>query len=246
MNRFPMIALLAGGALLQSPLVPVARADAWNKKTIVDFSRPVEVPGAVLQPGKYVMKLVESQSDRHIVQFSNERENKVYATVLAIPAYRLQPTGKTVITFYEMPGGQPEAMRTWFYPGDNFGQEFAYPKRRAEQLMQTTSSNVPTAPVATQESTLKSRDPEPTPTEPPPQAIEEKPTPQPEVALNTPAPTPEPQPQAEPQPTPTPAPVAERPARMPSTASEFPLAGLVGLFSILAALAVRSFANRMA
>jgi len=239
MNRFPLIALLAGGALLTSPLVPDARADAWNKKTIVDFSRPVEVPGAVLQPGKYVMKLVDSQSDRHIVQFSNERENQVYATVLAIPAYRLQPTGKTVITFYEMPGGQPEAIRTWFYPGDNFGQEFAYPKRRAEQLIQTTSSNAP-APTTI----LKSRDPEPTPIEPPPAAAEEKPAPQPEVALNTPAPTPEPQ--AEPAPQPTPAPVAEKPTRMPSTASEIPLAGLVGLLSILGALAVRSFANRMA
>jgi len=240
MNRLPMIATLVGGALLLSPLVPAARADAWNKKTIVDFSQPVEIPGTVLQPGKYVMKLVDSQSDRHIVQFSNERENHVYATILAIPAYRQQPSGKTVITFYEMPGGQPEAIRTWFYPGDNYGQEFAYPKRRALQLTQTTT--VPSAS-STQESTLKSREPEPTPTEPVPEAIEEKPTPQPEVALNSPAPTPEPEPQAEPQPTQAPAPV--QPATMPKTSSELPLAGLIGLVSIFGALAIRALANRM-
>lgn len=242
MNRLPMIAILVGGALLLSPLVPAARADAWNKKTIVDFSQPVEIPGVVLQPGKYVMKLVDSQSDRHIVQFSNERENHVYATILAIPAYRQQPSGKTVITFYEMPGGQPEAIRTWFYPGDNYGQEFAYPKRRALQLTQTTSYNVPSS---LQESTLKSREPEPTPTEPVPEAIEEKPTPQPEVALNSPAPTPEPEPQAEPQPTQAPAPV--QPAtRMPKTSSELPLAGLIGLVSIFGALAIKALANRIA
>jgi len=240
MNRLPMIAALVGGALLLSPLVPAARADAWNKKTIVDFSQPVEIPGTVLQPGKYVMKLVDSQSDRHIVQFSNERENHVYATILAIPAYRQQPSGKTVITFYEMPGGQPEAIRTWFYPGDNYGQEFAYPKRRALQLTQTTTV---ASASSTQESTLKSREPEPTPTEPVPEAIEEKPTPQPEVALNSPAPTPEPEPQAEPQPTQAPAPV--QPATMPKTSSELPLAGLIGLVSIFGALAIRALANRM-
>ena len=51
-------------------------------------------------------------------------------TILAIPNYRLQPTGKTVFTFWETPPGQPKALRAWFYPGDNFGQEFAYPKIR--------------------------------------------------------------------------------------------------------------------
>ena len=30
---------------------PEARADEWNKKTIVTFSGPVEIPGQVLQPG---------------------------------------------------------------------------------------------------------------------------------------------------------------------------------------------------
>src|SRR5438477_6758825 len=131
MHRFPVFALLCS-VTLPLPLANVARADAWNKKTIVDFSRPVEVPGVVLQPGKYVLKLVDSPSNRNIVQISNARENHVYATVLTIPAYRQQPADKTVFTFYEMPAGQPEALHTWFYPGDTYGQEFPYPKRRAE------------------------------------------------------------------------------------------------------------------
>jgi hypothetical protein len=55
----------------------------------------------------------------------------------------LQPTGETVMKFGERPGDSPEALRAWFYPGDNFGQEFVYPKVRAIQLAQTTKVIVP-------------------------------------------------------------------------------------------------------
>ena len=46
----------------------------------------------------------------------------------------MRVTGKTVITFGERGAGFPEAIRAWFYPGDNFGQEFVYPKKRAVEL----------------------------------------------------------------------------------------------------------------
>ena len=112
----------------------VVRADTWDKKTTVSFSQPVEVPGAILEPGRYVMKLVDSQSDRHVVQFTNERQNHVFATTIAVPAYRTQVTGRTVITFYEAAAGQPEPIRNWYYPGDNFGQEFVYPKEHLRDI----------------------------------------------------------------------------------------------------------------
>jgi hypothetical protein len=124
--------VLAAATLAAS--ISVVNADTWDKKTIVSFSQPVEVPGAILQPGKYVMKLVDSQSDRHVVQFTNERQNHVYATTIAVPAYRTQVTGRTVITFYEAAAGQPEPIRNWYYPGDNFGQEFVYPKEHLRDI----------------------------------------------------------------------------------------------------------------
>jgi len=125
-------------------LVPSAMADQWNKKTILTVSEPISVPGKVLQPGKYVMKLLDSPSNRHIVQIFNEREDQLQTTILAIPNYRLQPTGKTEFQWWETPAGQPRAMRAWFYPGDNFGQEFAYPKTQAVTIAASNSSNVPT------------------------------------------------------------------------------------------------------
>jgi hypothetical protein len=55
----------------------------------------------------------------------------------------LEPTGENVIEFHERPGTQPQALRAWFYPGDQFGQEFAYPENRAMQLASASNEIVP-------------------------------------------------------------------------------------------------------
>jgi hypothetical protein len=120
-------------------------AQSWNKKTTVTFSAPVEIPGVnaqVLPAGTYVFKLLDSLSDRHIVQVFNKAENHVYATILAIPNYRLKATDKTVMTFAERRAGDPQAIRAWFYPGDNWGQEFVYPKSKALELAKLTNQPV--------------------------------------------------------------------------------------------------------
>jgi len=137
-------ALAAASCLGLLALVPSAVADQWNKKTYITISEPIQVPGKTLQPGKYVLRLLESQSNRHIVQIFNEREDQLQTTILAIPNYRLQPTGKTEFQWWETPAGQPKAIRAWFYPGDNFGQEFAYPKSEAVAIATATHTTVPT------------------------------------------------------------------------------------------------------
>jgi hypothetical protein len=96
----------------------------------------------VLPAGTYVFKILDSQSDRHIVQIFNKDETVIYATILAIPNYRLKATDKTVMTFSERPAGEPEALRAWFYPGRNWGDEFVYPKARAVELAKTANTPV--------------------------------------------------------------------------------------------------------
>lgn len=124
-------------------LVSLARADQWDKKSVITFSQPVEVAGTVLPAGTYVFKIYDSRSYRHIVQIWNEDSTKLITTVMAIPNYRLEPTGDLVLKFHETPAGSPEALRAWFYPGDNFGQEFVYPERRAIQLAEASKEIVP-------------------------------------------------------------------------------------------------------
>jgi len=135
-----------GLAVLAIVALPKASADEWDQKTIVSFSGPVEVPGQVLPAGTYVFKVVDSQSDRNIVEVYNKNESHLYGTFLAVPDYHLKPRGKTVISFEERAAGAPEAVKAWFYPGDNYGHEFVYPKVRASQLAQTSRQPVPSMP----------------------------------------------------------------------------------------------------
>jgi hypothetical protein len=129
-------------ALAALSVANVAKADTWNKATKITFPEPVEVSGTVLQSGTYWFQLMDSPANRNIVQIWNEDRTQLIRTILTIPNRRLQPTGDTVVKFAERPSGTPEAVKAWFYPGDNFGQEFVYPETRATQLAQTANEPV--------------------------------------------------------------------------------------------------------
>jgi hypothetical protein len=102
------------------------RGDTWDKKTIVTFKDAVEIPGQVLPAGTYVFKLANSLANRHIVQVWSEDETQIFATILTVPSYRLDTPDTTVFEFDERPGDSPMAIHTWFYPGENMGEEFIY------------------------------------------------------------------------------------------------------------------------
>jgi hypothetical protein len=103
-----------------------AAADGWNKQTVLTFSQDVEIPGKVLPAGKYVFRLMDSASNRHVVQVFDDA-GRILATVLTIPAARLTAADDTRITFEEQPAGAPFSIKNWFYPGDLDGEEFIYP-----------------------------------------------------------------------------------------------------------------------
>ena len=128
--------------LMTALIVPKVRADEWNKKTKVTFNEAVQVPGVALPAGTYVFKLADSDGDRTIVQIFNEDETKLLTTILAIPDYHLQTPDKTIISFDERPKDQPEALKAWFYPGDNYGVAFVYPRQRATELAQANRQPV--------------------------------------------------------------------------------------------------------
>lgn len=120
-------------AALWATFVTAARGDGWDKKTIVTFSDSVEIPGQVLPAGTYVFKLANSSSDRHIVQIWNRDESQLLATILSIPNYRWDRPDKTIFEFDERPADSPMALHSWFYPGENTGQEFVYPRYRLSE-----------------------------------------------------------------------------------------------------------------
>jgi hypothetical protein len=123
-------------------LAPSARADEWNKKTILTFSGPVQIPGATLPAGSYVFKLADIAGNRHVVQVFDKDEKKIYTTMLAIPNERLEPSDEPVILFAERSSGSPQAVKVWFYPGDRIGNEFVYPRSQAMRIAKASGESV--------------------------------------------------------------------------------------------------------
>jgi len=124
----------------------IMMAGEYDQATKLTFNEPVEVPGHVLAAGTYWFTLMDSDGDRDIVQIWNEDRSQLVATIFTVADYRYQPTGKTVINFAERPGDHPEAIEAWFYPGEEFGHEFVYPKTRAAALAQETHKPVLSMP----------------------------------------------------------------------------------------------------
>ena len=210
-------------ALFFAVLAPVTRADQYNKKTKMTFSEPVEIPGQVLPAGTYTFILLDSATSRHIVQIYDEGGKKLIATVLTINDYRIHPSGKTVVKFTERSGDNPNALKAWFHPGDNFGQEFVYPKTRAGELAASNNAPVPATPAETAPANPEELNPTTviavTPQKeevPVAQAVQSEP----EVAQN-----------------PTPAPAK----KLPKTASDVPLVALLGFGSLGLAIALKRF-----
>lgn len=144
--RFNLARAMLCAAALTIASAPPARPDDWDKKTVVTTNVPIEVPGKALPAGTYVFKLLDSPSNRNIVQIFDKDEKQLLATVLTVPDYRLKPADKPLLQFDERPSGTPEALKAWFYPGETYGREFVYPHQRAAELAQQTHQNVLSMP----------------------------------------------------------------------------------------------------
>jgi len=225
-------------ALLGTVFSPSAKASEWDRKTTITFSGPVEIPGVhlkgwgVLPAGTYVFKILDSQADRHIVQIFNKNETRIYATILAIPNYRLQATDRTVVTFRERPVGQPEALRAWFYPGRQWGEEFVYPKAKEVEIAKTSNTPVLFTPAALP---LEVEEPVKLAEEPVVASLKQAPV----MAVK---PTGE---EVELAQVVTPPPIEMASNTLPKTASSLPLIGLLGLLALGGSWALRRLQKRV-
>jgi hypothetical protein len=245
-----------------------AAADEFDKKTVVTINEAVQLPNATLQPGTYVVKLFRTDVvNRNTVQFFDKDEKHLITTVVAFPNLRLRPSGKTEFAFWEVPAGKPKALRAWFYPGEEFGQEFAYPKAEAATI--SAGNSGATVPATDEQSNVASTTPaQPSastaePVAPVEHAATAEPAPAPaatpepapapvEVAQAAPpAPTVTPQEPAAPAPTQSYSSDAQRvspaPAssdKLPKTASNLPLIGLIGMLSFASAAALNLALHR--
>jgi|HubBroStandDraft_1064217.scaffolds.fasta_scaffold1089095_1 hypothetical protein len=108
-------------------LIPSARGDDFDQRTVVTIDQPLEVPGAVLAPGTYVFKLFDSNAERQVVQVYNAGTHRLVASFVGFPTYRVKPSRHTILQFEESPNSV-HILREWYYPGDSFGLAFRYPR----------------------------------------------------------------------------------------------------------------------
>ena len=214
-------ALLSVGLATLGYWAAPAQADEWNKREIFTFDQAVEVPGHVLSPGKYVFELADLQADRNVVQvFSEDKQgmDHLITMAFAVPDYRIQTPDKPIVTFEERHLTSPEAVHSWFYPGDNYGWDFVYPK--AQRLQAAAITPPPPAPPVATPPVKAAVAPAPAPA---PQPVQQPVT----VAQNHPSA------QAAPAPTP-----AAAPKTLPKTASDLPVDGAAGILLIALGCAV--------
>jgi len=128
--------LLTGLALvLFFTATPTLKADEWNLETRIMADHQIEVPGAMLEANTpYIIKLMDSPSERHVVQVFDENQDHLISEFIAVSAERRDPVDKTTFQFMETPAGHPVPVQTWFYPGRSIGLEFLYPKDQTDKF----------------------------------------------------------------------------------------------------------------
>jgi len=131
----------------------VANAQAIDRRTFFTFTQPVTLPGVTLPAGKYLFRILDTDSSRRVVQVLNAEGTRSYALLLSIPAQRLQAPSRPEIGFMETASTMPAAIRTWWYPGTTLGYEFIYPREQALKLAKGTTGPVLTTVAAQNDTT---------------------------------------------------------------------------------------------
>jgi len=122
----------------------LTQGSEMDLRTVFSVSHPFTVPGKVLQPNTdYVIMVGDAQTGtRRVVRIYNEDESELLSMFLAVNEERKERADKTTFTFIEMDEGQPQVVRSWFYPGRTIGLEFVYPKEQALQIARHAKESV--------------------------------------------------------------------------------------------------------
>ena len=234
-GHLPFVAaagLLCTGVFLS----PQAKASDWDRLTKITINQPFEIPGMVLPPGTYTMRLLDEPfRSPDVVVFADENDQKVFEIVEAIPTYRVNAVDHTVLTFAERLGNSPQAIKSWWYPGSLRGEEFLYPKTKGV-ITASAAVVAPAAPVAAAPAQFAPRSEE-AQAAPAQQAT----TPQPVEIAQVQPPASDQQAPAAPSALPenNQSDTNQAPQELSGTGSDFPLFGLLGIVSAGSGLALR-------
>jgi hypothetical protein len=134
--------LACGAAIVAVGLASPVHADEYTKLTLLTFSGPVDIPGKTLPAGTYRFALADPATGRRVVKVSDKDGTKTLGMFLSIPNQRMTPSDQPVVMFKEAVAGAPPAVQAWFYPGESYGYEFAYPHDQALKIAKASHQSV--------------------------------------------------------------------------------------------------------
>ena len=124
-------------------------AQTPDKRTVFTFSGPVSIPGVTLPAGQYLFRLADPMTSGKVIQVLSADGTKPYGLFFSYPVERLNASEKPEVRFMETAKDAPAAIKTWWYPGERTGYEFIYPKDQARQLARGASLPVLTTQAQT-------------------------------------------------------------------------------------------------
>ena len=119
-----------------------ARADESNKLTYVTFSKAVQLPGVMLPAGRYRFELADVVGSRRVIKVQSEDGRKQLAMLLTVPNQLREVPKDPVVLFNETAEGQPDAVRSYNYPGERTGYELIYSHAEARIIAHRTHRSV--------------------------------------------------------------------------------------------------------
>jgi len=135
--------LCAAAVLTASVAMPThARADENDKLTYLTFSQPIQLPGKTLPAGRYRFQLADTQESRRVIKVQSDDGKKQLAMLLTIPNQLRDVPKDPVVLFKETAQGQPDAVKSFNYPGERIGYEFIYSKKQAMVIAHETHQPV--------------------------------------------------------------------------------------------------------
>lgn len=127
-------------------------SDASAHHAYFTFSHSVEIPGDVtLPPGIYEFRIIQRTTTRRLVEVRDANTQKVFATLLSVPAEHSGPSDKWQIRFAQVRDNQTPAVLFWWDGGRRRGHEFVYPREQARRLSRATRMSIAmsTSPMST-------------------------------------------------------------------------------------------------
>jgi hypothetical protein len=111
---------------------PRAHALGLEQATVITFTASVDIPGQSLPAGTYVF--VPNGTNTNTVQIFNSDRTHLIATEETIATDRAEPSGEVIVALAEQGSGQPDALVSWFDPGESTGRQLVYPSKVAHSL----------------------------------------------------------------------------------------------------------------